>query len=134
MSIPQFLVLVLKLTPINTVSLNTVFLNPQNQCYPGNTCIGNQIFSKNLRNCLCFSGFFFGFFGIFFGIFLEFFCNVFGTFLDFFWQDILGGFFWDDSFGRIFWGGFLVYFILMQKELICLSKFWFLSRFWVKAE
>ena len=38
MSIPQYLVLVLKLTPINTVSLNTVFLNPQNQCYPGNTC------------------------------------------------------------------------------------------------
>jgi hypothetical protein len=32
------LVLVLKLTPINTVSLNKVFLIPQNQCYPGNTC------------------------------------------------------------------------------------------------
>jgi hypothetical protein len=39
MSIPQYLVLVLKLTPINTVSLNTVFSIPQNQCYPGNICI-----------------------------------------------------------------------------------------------
>ena len=39
MSIPQYLVLVLKLTPINTVPLNSVFLIPQNQCYPGNTCI-----------------------------------------------------------------------------------------------
>ena len=39
MSIPQYMVLVLKLTPINTVSLNTVFWIPQNQCYPGNPCI-----------------------------------------------------------------------------------------------
>ena len=39
MAIPQFLVLVLKLTMINTVSLNTVFLIPQNQYYLGNTCI-----------------------------------------------------------------------------------------------
>ena len=38
MSIPQYLVLVLKLTPINMVSLNSVFLIPQNQCYPGNPC------------------------------------------------------------------------------------------------
>ena len=39
MSILQYLVLVIKLTPINTVSLKTVFLIPQNQCYLGNTCI-----------------------------------------------------------------------------------------------
>ena len=39
MPIPQYMVLVLKLTLINTVSLNTVFSIPQNQCYPGNTCI-----------------------------------------------------------------------------------------------
>ena len=38
MLIPQYLVLVLKLTPINTVSLNTIFSIPQNQCYPGNPC------------------------------------------------------------------------------------------------
>ena len=38
MSIPQYLILILQLTPINTVSLNTVFSIPQNQCYPGNTC------------------------------------------------------------------------------------------------
>ena len=35
MLIPQYQVLVLKLSPIYTVSLNTVFSIPQNQCYPG---------------------------------------------------------------------------------------------------
>ena len=39
MLIPQFLVLVLKLSPIYTVSLNTVFSIPQNQCYLGTPCI-----------------------------------------------------------------------------------------------
>ena len=38
MLIPQYLFLLLKLTQINTVSLNTVFLIPQNQCYPGTSC------------------------------------------------------------------------------------------------
>ena len=38
MSIPQYLVQVLKLTSNNTVSLNMVFSIPQNQCYSGNTC------------------------------------------------------------------------------------------------
>ena len=36
MLIPQYPVLVLKLFPIYTVSLNTVFSIPQNQCYSGN--------------------------------------------------------------------------------------------------
>ena len=35
---PQYPVLVLKLTPIYTVSLNTVFWIPQNQCYPETSC------------------------------------------------------------------------------------------------
>ena len=35
MLIPRYLVLVLKLSPIYTVSLNTVFSIPQNQCYLG---------------------------------------------------------------------------------------------------
>ena len=38
MLIPQYLVLLLKLTPIYTVSINTVFSIPQNQCYPGTPC------------------------------------------------------------------------------------------------
>ena len=38
MLIPQYKVLVLKLSPIYTVSLNTVFSIPQNQCYPGTPC------------------------------------------------------------------------------------------------
>ena len=38
MLIPQYPVLVLKLSPIYTVSLNTVFSIPQNQCYPGTSC------------------------------------------------------------------------------------------------
>lgn len=38
MLIPQSLVLVLKLNPINTVSLNAVFSIPQNQCYLGPPC------------------------------------------------------------------------------------------------
>ena len=49
MLIPQYLVLVLKLTPINTVSLNRVFLIPQNQCYPGNTC--TLIVNYSLKLC-----------------------------------------------------------------------------------
>ena len=39
MLIPQYPVLVLKLSPIHTVSLNTVFSILQNQCYPGTSCI-----------------------------------------------------------------------------------------------
>ena len=38
MLIPKYQVLVLKLSPIYTVSLNMVFLIPQNQCYLGNAC------------------------------------------------------------------------------------------------
>ena len=41
MLIPQYLVLVLKLSPIYTATFNTVFLIPQNQCYPGTPCIVN---------------------------------------------------------------------------------------------
>ena len=37
--IPQYLILVLKLYPIYMVSLKTVFLIFQNQCYPRNSCI-----------------------------------------------------------------------------------------------
>ena len=39
MLIPQYLILVLKFSRIYTISLNKVFLNPQNQCYPGTPCI-----------------------------------------------------------------------------------------------
>ena len=35
MLIPQYQILLLKLSLIYTVSLNTVFLIPQNQCHPG---------------------------------------------------------------------------------------------------
>jgi cytosine/uracil/thiamine/allantoin permease len=57
----------------------------------------------------------------------------------FFGRNFLGGIYCENFFGRIFgrivFGGTLwEEFILMQKELICLSRFWFLSRFWVKAE
>ena len=38
MLISQYLVLLQKLSPIYTASLNTVFSIPQNQCYPGATC------------------------------------------------------------------------------------------------
>ena len=38
MLIPQYQVLVLKLSPIYLVSLNMVFSIPQNQCYPGTPC------------------------------------------------------------------------------------------------
>ena len=38
MLIPQYLISVLQLYPIYTVSLNTVFLIPQNQCDMGTTC------------------------------------------------------------------------------------------------
>ena len=43
MSIPQYQVLVLKLSPIYMVSLNTVFSIPQNQCYPGTPCTWIQL-------------------------------------------------------------------------------------------
>ena len=46
MLIPQYQVLVLKLSPIYTVSLNTVFSIPQNQCYPGTTARCFQVFSS----------------------------------------------------------------------------------------
>ena len=71
-----------------------------------------------------FGGIFYrNFFG---GIFLEklFWIKNFGGFL----EDFLGGF-----FGRIFWEEFFVYIgkvIWIWKELIYLSRFWFLSRFW----
>ena len=39
MLIPQYQVLVLKLSPIYTVSLNMVFSIPQNQCYLGTPCL-----------------------------------------------------------------------------------------------
>ena len=39
MLIPQYPVLVLKLSPIYTVSLNKVFFNLKNRCYPGTPCI-----------------------------------------------------------------------------------------------
>ena len=45
MLIPQYLVLVLKLSPIYMVSINTVFLIPQNQCYPGTSCIMTLVLS-----------------------------------------------------------------------------------------
>ena len=35
---PQYQVLVQKLSPIYSVSLNMVFSIPQNQCYPGTSC------------------------------------------------------------------------------------------------
>ena len=38
MLISQYLILVLKLSPIYTVSLNRVFLISKNQCYPGTSC------------------------------------------------------------------------------------------------
>ena len=43
MLIPQYLVLLLKLTLINTVSLRTVFFIPQNHCYPGTPCIAEAV-------------------------------------------------------------------------------------------
>ena len=42
MLIHQYLVLVLKLSLIYMVSLNTVFSILQNQCYPGTPCIWNS--------------------------------------------------------------------------------------------
>ena len=44
MLIPQYQVLVLKLSLIYRVSLNTVFSIPQNQCYPGTPCIKDSEF------------------------------------------------------------------------------------------
>ena len=69
---------------------------------------------------------FFG--GIFFGrIFLE---EFFGrNFLEGFLGGFLGGlFFLRNSLGGI------IRLILLSKELICLSRFWFLSKFCLKAE
>ena len=82
------------------------------------------------------------------GILLEFFWRIFledffdGIFLvEFFGRHFLGGFFWENFFGRIFLGGIFLGGLLrgvqqkviwIWKELICLSRFWFLSRFWVK--
>ena len=43
MLIPQYQVLVLKLSPIYTVSLNTEFSIPQNQCYLGTPCIKQSL-------------------------------------------------------------------------------------------
>ena len=53
-----------------------------------------------------------------------------------FWEDIfgrifMGGIFWEDFWGS-FLGGIQQKVIWILKELICLSIFWFLSRFWVK--
>ena len=65
----------------------------------------------------------------------------------FFWKDFLGGFFWEDFsggfvrrnfledffgglLGGFFWEEFLRRSSLFTLELTCLSRFWFLSRFW----
>ena len=67
-----------------------------------------------------------GFFEDFFGIFLDFFLDFFGIFLGFFL-----GFFWK------FWGIFGDFFgnsLEIWKDLICLSRFWFLSRFCLNGE
>ena len=45
MLIPQYLVLLLKLTLINTVSLRTVFFIPQNHCYPGTPWSSSEPYS-----------------------------------------------------------------------------------------
>ena len=57
MLIPQYQVLVLKLSPIYTVSLNTVFSIPQNQCYPGTPCtyIPTFLIRAHLSSCVLFS-------------------------------------------------------------------------------
>ena len=39
---PIYLILVLKLSPTYTVSPNKVFSIPQNQCYPGTSCIAQK--------------------------------------------------------------------------------------------
>ena len=49
MLIPQYQVLVLKLSPIYRVSLNTVFSIPQNQCYPGTPCIRFGSFCRDVN-------------------------------------------------------------------------------------
>ena len=51
MLIPQHLVLVLKLSPIYTVSLNMVFSIPQNQCYLGTSCSMKSV--KKVLRLLC---------------------------------------------------------------------------------
>ena len=63
MLFPQYQVLVLKLSQIYTVSLNTVFSIPQNHCYPGTPCnltlklVNTRTFStflaKTHRGCCC---------------------------------------------------------------------------------
>ena len=73
------------------------------------------------------------------GIFWEFFWSIFGKdflcrnggffvqnlFGEFFWEDFMGGFFLVRIFGRKF---------MFTLELICLSRFWFLSRFCLNGE
>ena len=80
--------------------------------------VGNWIFSKNLDEL--FGNFFGNFFGGFFWrIFLEEF------FRTIFWRI----FFRKDFFGRIFWRN-----SLFTLELTCLSRIWFLSRFFLNGE
>ena len=62
-----------------------------------------------------------------------------GIFLEIFLEDFFGGMFLEECFGRNFFGGFFRedFFgrnSLFALELICLSRFWFLSRFCLKAE
>ena len=68
----------------------------------------------------------------------EFFARNFlrGIFLEeFFERNILGGFFWRNFWGEEFFGrNHLFKVIWIWKGLICLSRFWFLSRFCLKAE
>ena len=49
MLIPQYPVLVLKLSPIYTVSLSTVFSIPQNQCYLGTPCTRFGSFCRDVN-------------------------------------------------------------------------------------
>ena len=94
-----------------------------------------------------FKGFFLEFLGEFFWNFLdnffggmfmkEFFARNFlrGIFLEeFFERNILGGFFWRNFWGEEFFGrNHLFKVIWIWKGLICLSRFWFLSRFCLKS-
>ena len=47
-----------------------------------------------------------------------------------FWEDFLGGFFWKDYLGGFFGEEFSGRNSLCALELTCISRFWFLSRFW----
>ena len=85
---------------------------------------------------ICF-GFFWNFFWIFIGKFVGNFLEFFWR--NFFWRNFLGGIFLEEFFGRNFLGRFFERFVfgeeffgrnsLFTLELICLSRFWFLSRF-----